>query len=109
MHQIILVNIRDVKDLALGEAQPMLYFLSLALIGSGFLMIIASLGNFMATSKENLLWLTVVMDKLCKICINHQISVFIGHFLFHRHFCIPTDFGIFWRHLSFASSRGLEA
>lgn len=53
MHQIVLVNLKDIKDMAISEAQPMLYFLTLAIVGSGILMTLSSLWNFFASSKEN--------------------------------------------------------
>merc|ERR1712176_540383 len=34
IHQLVLVNLQNVKDMAASDAQPVLYFLSLALIGS---------------------------------------------------------------------------
>ena len=60
MHQIVLVNLKDIKDMAISEAQPMLYFLTLAIIGSGILMTLSSLWNFMASSKENQCFLAMV-------------------------------------------------
>ena len=53
MHQIVLVNVKDIKEMAASEAQPMLYFLTLAIVGSGILMTLSSLWNFVASSKDN--------------------------------------------------------
>ena len=53
MHQIVLVNTGNIKDMAMSEAQPMLYFLTLAIVGSGILMTLSSLWNFVASSKDN--------------------------------------------------------
>ena len=54
MHQVILVNLQDVKDMAKSEAQPVLYYLSLALIGSGFLMALIGLFKLFSASREHL-------------------------------------------------------
>lgn len=59
MHQIILVNLQDVKDLANGEAQPVLYFLSLGLIASGFLMALVALLSLFSASKENVFLVSI--------------------------------------------------
>ena len=60
MHQIVLVNLKDIKDMAISEAQPMLYFLTLAIVGSGILMTLSSLWNFLASSKENQCFIAMV-------------------------------------------------
>jgi len=54
MHQVILVNLQDIKDMMTSQAQPVLYFLSLALIGSGFLMALIGLLTLFSASKEHL-------------------------------------------------------
>ena len=67
MHQIILVNLGDIPDITSSQAQPVLYYLSLAIVGSGIGVALWSLFNFLSTSKEQvflivigILFLTIV-------------------------------------------------
>ena len=60
LHQIILVNVRDISDIDSSEAQPVLYYVSLALVGSGILMAFWSLFNFLSTSKEQVFLIAMV-------------------------------------------------
>lgn len=59
MQQLVLVNLQSVRD-GIGSAQPVLYFLSLALIGSGFLMALIALLNLFAASRENIYLVSLV-------------------------------------------------
>lgn len=67
MHQIILVNLGDIPDITSSQAQPVLYYLSLAIVGSGIVVALWSVFNFLSTSKEQvflivigILFLTIV-------------------------------------------------
>ena len=60
LHQLILLNVRDISDIEDSEAQPVLYYVSLALVGSGILMSFWSLFNFLSTSKEQIFLIAMV-------------------------------------------------
>ena len=53
-------DLQNVKDMATSDAQPVLYFLSLALIGSGFLMALIGLFTLFSVSKEHLCLISLV-------------------------------------------------
>ena len=63
LHQLILLNVRDISDIEDSDAQPVLYYVSLALVGSGILMSFWSLFNFLSTSKEQLFLIAMVNSK----------------------------------------------
>ena len=60
MHQIILVNLGDIPDISKSQAQPVLYYLSLAIVGSGIVVALWSLFNFLPTSKEQVFLIVLV-------------------------------------------------
>ena len=60
MHQIILVNLGDIPDISNSQAQPVLYYLSLAIVGSGIVVALWSLFNFLSTSKEQVFLIVLV-------------------------------------------------
>ena len=60
MHQIILVNLAEIHDIANSKAQPVLYYLSLAIVGSGIVVALWSLFNFLSTSKEQIFLIVLV-------------------------------------------------
>ena len=82
LHQVILVNLQDIKDMMTSQAQPVLYFLSLALIGSGFLMALIGLLTLFSASKEHLglISLSVV---LCTLLFAAQLTLGFFSISFH--------------------------
>ena len=67
MHQMVLVNVQDIKDMATSQAQPVLYFLSLSLIANGFLMAFLGFLYLFSGSKEKFFVISVVSLKYSRI------------------------------------------
>ena len=113
MHQIVLVNVKDIKEMAASEAQPMLYFLTLAIVGSGILMTLSSLWNFVASSKDNPCFHAMVcylVQQQFTQLKNFVKSIFfffniLGCLYSHNFICVSINLGIFWSHFSSQSPR----
>ena len=82
MHQIILVNLGDIPDITSSQAQPVLYYLSLAIVGSGIVVALWSLFNFLSTSKEQV-FLIVVLILFLTIVFAAQVTLAFFAVSFH--------------------------